>query len=336
MDEIERRPIVINDDNFDRNLKRIQLDINRLNDDVHSLVDENGLLDQVRKLDETGKDLSRILSKVDEDIFSLDENLAIVDKNLYQIEELSEEVTDKVEEIRDILEYDAKDALALATKKAKIAGEHSDKMTKLAQEARDIVDDIEMRSDDIVSKAEKLKNNSINAYTEVKEANFRQALLVETIRSFKEDLALTEKKMNDTMNRTKEVSDRASIVKNNATALLSEINNILIPDININELSENSVNIRREALEIKGQSDELIKQTSDLRETLDKQNDDRKNLLENARIQQEDMIELKNDLVFALEQANAANKLWEDTYNGAISNYNLLKGKYESMKLKMN
>lgn len=326
LDKIERQPIVINDDDFPKELRRVQDDIRKLNEDVRSMVGDDGLIVQLTKLDKTGKDASRTLSEVDENLFLLEGKLSIAERNIENIEEILEEADDKLDEINDVFEYDAKHSLEEATKRAKIAGERSDKMTKLAHEARDLTDDIDSRANEIITKAQEVKNKSIDAYTEVKEANFRQAQFVETIRNIKEDLAFTEKKVNDAMNWTHELSSKASMIKNNATALLSEINNILVPNVNIPQLSNISKNILEEADRLSKKSQELLKNNSDLRQNLEKQNDDREKLLDEARIQQEDIMDLKNDLIFAGEQANAAIKLWSEIHERAITNYKLLSG----------
>lgn len=289
---------------------------------------ENGLIDQIRELDESRNDVSRILSEVDEELFLLEEKLAITETNIDHIDEIAEEANKNLDELQDTLEFDGQRAFEEATKRAKIAGEQSDRMTKLAHEARDLTNDIESRAKKIVTIAADAKNKSIEAYTEVKEANFQQAQLVEDIKNFKDDIALTEKKLNDTISWTKEVSSKSSLVKSNVTTLLSELNNIMIPKINIQALSEKSHNLREEALKIREETEELLKNTSDLRKTLNKQNEDREKLLVKAKNQQEDIIDLKNDLVFALEQANAASKLWDEIYEGAVSNYKLLTGNY--------
>lgn len=326
LDEVERRPVVINDEDFPKELKRTQTGISQLHRDVKAMVDDNGLIDQVNNIAKTGKDVARTLSQIDEDFFLLEEQLAITERNLDHIEEISADTETKLEEIKNTLEYDGKSALQRALERAKIAGEHSDKMTKLAHEARDLTNNIESKAVNIVKKAEDVKNKSIEAYSEVKEANFQQALFVEMIRTYKEDLLVIEKKLNDTMNLSKEVSNNAAIVKNNATALLSEVNNILIPELNIPKLNEKSNNLKLEAFEISKQSEQLLRDNADLRRTLYKQNADMKQLLVDARNQQEDITDLKNDLIFAGEQANAATKLWDEIYEGAVSNYKLLTG----------
>lgn len=291
------------------------------------MVGKNGVISQIKRLDKTGKDVSQTLSQIEEDLFSLEEKLATSERNIEHIDEITEEADVKLEEIKFIFEFDGKKSLEEATKRAKIAGEHSEKMTKLAHKARDLTSDIEVRANNIIEKASEVKNKSIDAYTEVKEVNFQQAELVETIKLFKEDLTFLEKKINNSIKWTSDVKQRAEETKNNATVSLNEVNNIEVPDINIPELIKKNEEIKEEAGRLPQQSQELIENSSSLRQMMDKDNEERQTLLKEAKNNQEDIIDVKNDLVFANEQANAAIKLWDEIYDGAVSNFKLLKGK---------
>ncbi|KAJ8928617.1 hypothetical protein NQ314_018796 [Rhamnusium bicolor] len=264
LDEIERQPTVIADEDFPDELKNLELDIEEFHE------------------------------KLKKDIFHADQIL--------------DEVTEKLTEINANFDYQGKKALEDAWKRAKIVGQQSDKMTEIAHEARTLADTLDIKADEITDKAREAKTKSIETYNKVKNANSQQSQISEAVRLLKQDILSTELKLNKSKEWTKEVSNKAIVAKNNALALLNEVKNLVVPQIDIPELKQKSKNLEEEAYRLR-------KKTSDLF---------RNKLLQKAYDQEGEINDLRNDLVFCESQADGAINLWNEILERAESNYKLL------------
>ncbi|XP_018564354.1 laminin subunit gamma-1-like isoform X1 [Anoplophora glabripennis] len=324
LDKIEHQPTVITDEKFPEKLKEVEQDINDLHKNVKNITGENNLVQQVQNIRDREQEMSRTLSEVDENIFLISDQNHVVDKNVFNAEQVLEEAADKLNDINNLFEYQGKKALQDALERSKIVGQQSVKMTDIAHEARNLADSLDAQADEIIFKAKEAKNNSIDAYNKVKNANSQLTQVREAIRHIKQDVMNTELKLNESKEWTKDVSDKAAIVKNNALTLLDEVNNLIIPEINVSKLKQKSKDLKEEAHRLKNKSSELFHNSNEIRKSIEEQNYKGRELLQKAHEQNEEVINLRNDLVFADSQANGAINLWNEILERAESNYKLM------------
>lgn len=326
LNKIEHQPTVITDEDFPEKLKEVEQDIDDLFKKVKNITGENNLLQQVQNIQDREQEISRTLSEVDENIFLISDQNHVVEKNIFNAEQVLEEATDKLNEINILFEYQGKKVLQDALERSKIVGQQSVKMTDIAQEARNLADTLDAQADEIIRKAKEAKNNSIEAYNKVKSANSHLAKVSEAVQHIKQGVISTELKLNESREWTRDVSTKAAMVKNNALVLLDEVKNLVIPEVNVSKLRQTSKDLKEEAHRLKNKSSELFHNSKEIRKSIDEQNYKGRELLKKAYDQNEEIIDLRNDLVFAESQANGAINLWNDILERAESNYKLLSG----------
>ncbi|KAJ8934790.1 hypothetical protein NQ318_023168, partial [Aromia moschata] len=325
LDEIEQQPTVITDEDFPRELKTLTEEIQSMYARVENILGENSVTHKVLSIRERERALSRSLSEVDENIFLINDKNFRAEQDMFHAELVLEEAIEKLNDANNTFEQQGRKALEDSLERAAIAGQHSDKMTELAHEARDIADTLDTKADTIIIKAKEAKAKSIDAYDQAKTANSKQSEMEELIRNFKRDVKNTEMKLNQTKERALEASENASTVKNNALTLLNEVKNLAIPQINVLKLKETSKALKEEAYRLKNKTTDLFRNSDELRKNIDEQNYVGKELLQKSNAQQEEINDLRNDLVLYESQANGAINLWNEILKGAETNYKLLK-----------
>lgn len=91
IDEIERRPTVITDDQFPQELAALSEDVDELLEKVKNATGDHSIFQQVQNIIEREKDISRTLSEVDEHLHLIRDKNEIVELNLDHIDENVEE-----------------------------------------------------------------------------------------------------------------------------------------------------------------------------------------------------------------------------------------------------
>lgn len=102
----------------------------------------------------------------------------------------------RLNDLQGNIEAQGKTALENAWNRAQIAGQQSDRMTKIAQEARQIAEELDSQADNIILVAANAKNESIEAYSIVKNATNKQVQLSEEARQLRHDITNIENKLN--------------------------------------------------------------------------------------------------------------------------------------------
>ncbi|KAJ8915786.1 hypothetical protein NQ315_004598 [Exocentrus adspersus] len=324
LDEIERQPTVISDEDFLETMTEAQQDIDQLYEEVKNATGKDSLIQQVQDIHDRGKDISRTLSQIDENIYLVEDQNHKTDINIYHAEQILEEATEKLNDINSLFESQGKQSLEDAIQQTKILGQQSVKMTELAHEARNLADSLDLQSEETILNARTAKNSSIEAYNIVKGAKEQQTNISEAIRNIKHDIQSTEIKLNKSMEWTKEISDKSVEVKNNALTLLDEVQNLVIPEIDVQKLKEKSNVLKEEAYRLRNKTFELFHNSDDIKKAIHEKTYLGKEFLQKAYEQNEELIDLKNDLVFAESQANGAVNLWDEILKGAENNYKLL------------
>lgn len=332
LDEIENQPTVVSDEDFAQKLQDDALNINEFYLKVKNATGDE-VIDTILDIRERENEVSKVLSKVETNIFRTVAKNEYCERNIDHIDEILDEATEKIAEIAENIENQGALALDGAWKRAKIVGQQSHKMTTIAHEARELADSLDNSAETIIDMANKSKNLSIAAYDKAKAALVQQSAVESSIREIKNEMLNTEFKLNKTKEWTKEVSENAATVNKNALSLLSEVKNLMIADIDVEEVRRKSSELKEEASRLSNRSNGLFKDSKALRETVDRQNEMGKELLLTANEQQEEVNDLRNELVFCDSQANGAINLWNEILEGAETNYKLLSGKVYKLQL---
>lgn len=325
LDEIERRPTVISDDKFPEELEKLQNEIDDFHDKVKKTTGEDSLIDQVEDIRNREKEISRTLSAIDENIFTASNKTQAAEQKLTNTEELLKAAQNDLEKAFNDFEFQGKEALENAWKRAETVGQQSDKMTSIAHEARELADELDEQADALVNTAKEAKNKSIEAYEKVVKATNKQNEINDEARQLRNELNTIEFKLNDTRRRTKEVSDEAKETKKQALELLNEVNNLVIPDININKLRKKAKKLENEAAELRIKAEKYYEGYDKLvQEVMDRYNTG-SDLLQKSKEQEEATNELYNDFQIYKTQADKAVDLGNQLLNETENIYKLLR-----------
>ncbi|CAH1999429.1 unnamed protein product [Acanthoscelides obtectus] len=324
LDEIENQPTVITDEDFPGRLENTKTEINELHLQAKKLTGEKSLPNQVSDIDHRAKELQKALSDVDENIYSSKITNDVAKTNIGHADEIIEEANEKLSDITLIYENEGLDALEEATERAKFVGQQSQKMTDIAQEARSIAEELDRNADDIVSKGQEAKNVSITAYDDVKEAFSKQVTMSEALRSLKNNLAKTELNLIKSKDWMEEVNEKAEEVNKNALALLTEVKNLAIPEVDIVEVKRKSDTLKEKAYTLSNITEEMFGECEKLRKQADRNSAGGSEILQSAKDQRDEINDLRNDLVFCDSQVKGTINLWNEILEGAETNYKLL------------
>ena len=328
LDEIERRPTVIDDDEFPDELKKLQDNITVFHDKVKNATGENSIIQQVQDIRNREKEIARTLSAIDENVFLANDKAAAAEQNIDNLDILLEDSEDRLNEAFENLEIQGKKALEGAWKRAQIVGQQSDRMTQIAHEAREIADKLDRDADTLTEKANDAKNKSREAYETARKAITKQSNVGEEERLIRAELVNTEIKLNRTKEWTKEVSDKAKETKKDALALLNEVNNLIIPEIDIPHLKEKAKNIRLEAQRLKNETDRIIAENEQLVTEIEEQLFVGHDQLDKGKSQEDDTNELLQEIYLYKTQAEAAVRMGNDILNSTKETYKILTRKH--------
>lgn len=327
LDEIERRPTVIEGE-FSEELEKLQNNIDAFHDKVKNATGENSIVQQVRDIRKREKEITRTLSAIDENVYLANEKATTAEHNIENTENLLDETEDKLNEAFENLDIQGRKVLESAWKRAQIVGQQSEKMTQIAHEAREIADQLDQDADDLTQKANEAKNKSNEAYETAKNAIKKQNNVSETERQIRAELINTEIKLNRTKEWTEEVSKKARETKKEALALLSEVNNLNIPEIDIPRLKQQAKKLKQEAQELRNTTNKMISESNKLLGDIDEQLFNGGEQLDRARNQQDEADELLSEMYLYKRQAEEAVKLGNNILNSTKETYKILTRKY--------
>lgn len=326
LDQIERNPTVITDENFPKELANLGGNIEEFYETVKNATGENSIIQQVFDIRQRRKDVSRILSEIDENVYVINDKNHQVDINIDHIDNLLDESEYKLSDIETTINTQGKASLDNAWKRSQIVGHQSDKMTKIAQEARELADNLDNKAEAIIVRAKEAKNKSIEAYDTAKNVNNKQTHVIDEIRQIKHDLLNTDAKLNRTRDWTRDVSNRSIAVKNDVLNLLNEVKNLEVPQIDIPKLKKQSTDLQKEAYRLANKTEGLFHSSENLRKAVDEKNEYGKKLLHKAYDQQDETADLLNEIHTTKESADNAVNSWNKILNETESIYKDLKG----------
>ncbi|CAH1179506.1 unnamed protein product [Phaedon cochleariae] len=325
LDEIERRPTVIADDEFPKELEKLKRNISDFHEIVKNATGDTSVFQKVHDIREREKDITRTLSEIDENIYLIGDKSHVTEMNLDHIDANLEEAEVRLADTVVAFDTQAKEALENAMESSQKAGQQSEKMTKIAQESRELADELEERADVIESKALDAKNKSIEAYQIAKNASLGQSEVEERARKMRHEVTDAENKLNRTSTWIKEVANMSATSKADALNLLNAVKNLQIPQIDIPELKTRSESLRDEAYRLGNETIALYKDSENLRKAVEEKNSVGKVLLEKAYDQQYETDELLNEIHATKETTDNSINRWNKILNETESIYKDLK-----------
>lgn len=325
LDEIENQPTVISDEEFPDNLRKTQKDISELYSNITEIMGNEGSYLKIKNIKGSINEVERSLSEIDENVYNIGTNNLLTKNNIHHADEILDESNEKLQEIKNDILNTATKSLTNAQVRAELAGEHSEKMTIISHEARDLASKLDSQANDIVAASGKAKLESIEAYKLAKDSVSEQSHLIEFIKQLKNEMKETDKQIHSSKEWMRNVKEKTETVKKNALTLFNEVENLIIPNVNVDEFKEKSVELQQKAVLLRKRSNILFQESADLKKDISKQLLFGKDLMQQASDQFEELMDLRNDLVLYESQATGVIKLWNEIWDNAENNYQLLK-----------
>lgn len=331
LDEIERNPTVIDDASFEIKLHAVQADIDELYEEAKQALggDEVAVIQKLDDIKDRQKGVSRILSEIEENLFSATGKGSRAEENILLTSESLKEAETQLDEAITFLEIEGKVALEKANLKAKEYGQQSDKMTNIAQESRHLADELDNQAEEITKVASDAKNVSSIAYDLAKNTTDQQLNITLEIRRLRNEIANKENKLGSVKEWISDVFERAKKAKDAALTLVTEINNLVVPEIDIPKLKKKAEEVKESALKLMNETEAVRSQNDDLLNEIHEQLIVGEELLQRGEEQQVDLTDLLGDIDLAKVQAENAVELGDKTLVEAQNTYETLSREYD-------
>lgn len=241
--EIASKPTVIDDAEFDSKLRVVQEKINILTEDAKSGAGgEDRTL--VERLDDLGKRLTvvrDVLGQADEQYVDAADEIARAGSNVTQAEMAIAEVRSVLDTASALLQTDGVAALAKAKDRSDQFGHQSGQISMISRESRAIVTDLEQQSLARQEQAKEAQEKSVQAYEMAKNTFALQSNISGELRTtIRTEIAKAKDNLETTARATKEALAEASDVYNKALTLLTSVNTMAPPQVNLEKLKRDA------------------------------------------------------------------------------------------------
>ncbi|ALC43661.1 LanB2 [Drosophila busckii] len=328
LDEIARTPVT-NDAEFEGKLKAVQEKVAVLAMDARSGSGSGGqtyvevITDLHKRLDSMREHLASA------DALQQDANAEIgkASDNYTQLHLIIDKAKKELQEALNLLSDEGAQALAKAKNKSIEFGDQSDQISDISREARAMADRLESEAQFDLKNAKDAKDAVEKAHLLAKNAiDLQQKVGVELRTEVRTELNIQKQSLGSVLQTSKEALRKATEVYDTALTLLSDVNRLTQPDIDINEL-------KKQAVDANNRADALLKQLNDLADNNNEIFTDFEHerelavvLLERADAQKTQDIELLERAKAAHDRATKAVEQGDNTLKEANSTYNKLSG----------
>lgn len=326
LDEIERNPQIVEDINFEKQLREVGTKVNKLLDDARKAQGEDGsLIAQLEILKERIKKVQEIAGKIVEHSENIGTNADYGEQNITLAEKIIESANEALTSARRFLETEGRNALEKAKQRSDKFGQQSVRMSEIARESRNLADKHEQEAKLVEDLSKEALNISDTAYRlakdalETQEANRNEINKLRSQLDDTTDLLLRTKKMSD------EAKKEAGKAHSDALTMYTDINAIVVPKLDSDKYKQDAIEIIEQAKRILAEADDLLNRHGDTLNNTRFQLKDARDLLEEAIRQQQITDGLLAEVEAALEKAKQAVASGEKTLEDAQNTLKTLK-----------
>ncbi|XP_039963355.1 laminin subunit gamma-1 [Bactrocera neohumeralis] len=328
LDEIARTPVT-NDDEFEAKLKTVQEKVDILLTDAKYGAGESGQT-YAEVLDDLHKRLNNIRTHLvsgDELQDKANDEIEKARQNYTNAHDIIEAAKSELQTALNLLNDDGAQALAKAKNKSVEFGVQSDQISEISREARALADRLEAEAQVDLKNAKDANEAVEKAYELAKSAiNLQQKVSDELRSEVRLELNTVKQSLNNVAQTTKEALRKANEVYDAALTLLTDVNGLTAPEIDIKQL-------KKEALEANEEADRLLERVNDISNSNGKifaDFDDEYQLADvlilRANEQKEDDIRLLKTAQDAFDKATKAVEQGDNTLKEANNTYHTLAG----------
>ena len=307
LDQIEQNPLSINDSNFDRQLNEIVETVRRLLQEAKDAQGtDNSLVAQLEEINERIKKVMETESKIRGELDGIAVGIEHGKKNIDIAKSIAESALTELKNARSYLENDGKKSLEKARARADKYGNQSKKMSEIAREARKLADDHENQAGRVIEIFVEAQNTSERAYQLAKDAiNTKITNQVELDR-LKNILNEVKDQYQMTDKLATAVHTDADKAQRESLGLLTDVNNIKVPELESARYKTEALNIIAQAKAAQKDSDAILAGHAELLNSTGLRLTDAEGLFNEAQRQQQITDKLLADVDAALNQTKAA------------------------------
>ncbi|XP_035428786.1 laminin subunit gamma-1 [Spodoptera frugiperda] len=326
--KISKSPTVVENADFDNELRQVRGDIERLVQDAQAELGNGpgaSLTDNLAELADRLADVRNMLFKIEDE--SYDGNEA-VEKSKGNVSKAEDTIEAAQKEINSALEYmDGEGAAALskARNRSDQFGKQSVDMSALAKESRLLAEKLENEAKNIREIADKAFNTSIAANKIAKDGITKQANISNEVQILTNELNAASGKLNSMTELADQALKRAKDVYDEALGLYAEVNTTLLPDIKLSKLKETAREMNKTIDEKSAELERLVADNENTLEQLDNAIKQGRGLLDQGHDRQDELNDLLAKLDELQEQARHDVELTNQTLKDANEIYKTLK-----------
>ncbi|RWS10044.1 laminin subunit gamma-1-like protein [Dinothrombium tinctorium] len=326
LDEIERNPHVVQDKNFEDQLRDEMLKVEALLRDAKRAQGADGsLTSQLEDLKMRVEKVRELAAQVRARMEPIETIIIHGKQNITAAEELVERARNALSNARKLLDNEGMYALQKARERSKKYGQQSERMSEIARITRTLADTHESDAQTIQTIINDALNTSRYAQELAKDAIQTQ----ESNRAQIERLRKQLEEANDLLQRTKKMADEAKRVAdkafNDAVEIYTKVNSITVTDLQAEKLKQEALDLIEQAKKIARDADEILQRFGDTLNVTKTQLSDTNALLEEAKRQQQITDGLLADVDAAFQRAQEAVDSGEATLKKANETLHTLK-----------
>lgn len=329
LQDIQSKPIVIDDNEFVSKLRAVQDKIDILVEDAKSGSGGgdktlNEMLQDLEKRLETVEDL---LNKADQSQKTMDLKIGKGTSNATIANTQIKEARKELDNAIDILQTDGNGALNRARDISGRLGNQTNQISGISREARQYADQFKKEADENKKEAEEALDKATKAHNMAKNTINLQSNISEEFRTnISSELQQAKDKLNTVSKLTEQALTKANEVYDDALSLFVAVNNLSPPSIDIDQIKKESNRYNKEADKINQDLDITIEDHNTLLIDVSENIELANTLLERAESQKDDAIRAVQELEFARELAEKAVAEGDGTLKKANFTYHTLSG----------
>ncbi|XP_074654199.1 laminin subunit gamma-1-like [Tubulanus polymorphus] len=315
---IGSNPTAVNDTDFKYRLDQVALLVDQLLEDARKAIGIDGpMAEQLEEVKKAVKEIQEKTNSITKKSGETGGNAKVSMDDIMNAK-LTLDRTEKIlEDAENYIEKDGKDALRKAKEAQKKLGQQSIRMTEIAKIARETSEQQKSDSESIENVAKEAVNTSNEAYRIAREAMQSPMTSADKLEELRKNVTGAESLYNHTLQTAEQAKKKASDTLKDTVDTYTKANSLTLPEVDPENLIEESKAIEEEAKQIQTASDKLMEQNEDLLKDVSTQMVDARDLLDKGRLQQQIADELLADADIARATARDAVDLGEKTLKDA-------------------
>ncbi|XP_037977855.2 laminin subunit gamma-1 [Plutella xylostella] len=327
LSKISKAPTVVENADFDNELRRVRAEIEQLVADATAEEGAGGssVTDTLGELGDRIADIRNMLLKVDAGSY---EGKDAVERSMGNISKAEDTIEAAQKEINSALEYldgEGAAALAKARNRSEQFGKQSVDMSSLAKESRLMAEKLENEAKNIKEIADKAHNTSLAANTLAKDGINKQANISMEVQILANELDGAKGKLSSMTELAEQVLKRAKTVYEEALDQYAEVNRTILPDYKLQDIQGSAKELNKKIDELSEKLKKLEEENLGPLQSLEEAVRHGRELLDQGHDRQDEL----NELLTRLDELQALAKndveLTKDTLKDANEIYKTLK-----------